>query len=111
MKSILLEIQEIYNRLKVIEQRLNMIPANNTIREKMIDVPDHLYRAYHALCAYDEATAEMVATRTGRARAVESSYLNQLCNLGLIEKYRRKRQAFFRAKPQSLVVSKESVKP
>jgi predicted transcriptional regulator len=53
------------------------------------------------LCKVGEGTAEEVADRTKRARAVESSYLNQLVRMGYLKKERRGRKAYFYVEKES----------
>jgi predicted transcriptional regulator len=47
------------------------------------------------LCELGEATAEDVAARTKKKRAVESAYLNQLYEKGYIEKKRKSHTVYF----------------
>ena len=61
----------------------------------LLSLPDHLRKTAVTLCKLGEATAEEVAEQTKRARAVESSYLNQLVLMGYLKKERRGRKAYF----------------
>lgn len=61
----------------------------------LLSLPDHLRKTAITLCKLDQATAEEVAEQTRRARAVESSYLNQLVMMGYLKKERRGRKAYF----------------
>jgi len=61
----------------------------------LLSLPDHLRKTAVTLCKLGEATAEEVAEQTARARAVESSYLNQLVMMGYLKKERRGRKAYF----------------
>jgi response regulator of citrate/malate metabolism len=61
----------------------------------LLSLPDHLRKSAVTLCKLGEATAEEVAEQTQRARAVESSYLNQLVLMGYLKKERRGRKAYF----------------
>ena len=61
----------------------------------LLSLPDHLRKTAVTLCKLGEATAEEVAEQTARARAVESSYLNQLVLMGYLKKERRGRKAYF----------------
>lgn len=63
--------------------------------ETLMQMPDHIRKTALTLCNLREATAEDISQRTGRARAVESDYLNQLVNLGHIKKKRKGRKAYF----------------
>jgi len=61
----------------------------------LLSLPDHLRKTAVTLCRLGEATAEEVAEQTKRARAVESSYLNQLVLMGYLKKERKGRKAYF----------------
>jgi len=61
----------------------------------LMSMPDHLRKTALILCHVPEATADEIALKTGRARAVESDYLNQLVTLGHIRKRRRGRRVYF----------------
>ncbi len=62
----------------------------------LLSLPDHLRRTAIALAKLGgEATAEEVSKETGRARAVESAYLNQLVAMGYIAKKRKGRKVYF----------------
>ena len=47
------------------------------------------------LSEFGEATAEQVARKTGRTRAAESDYLNQLVRMSLVTKRRKSRDVYF----------------
>lgn len=69
----------------------------------LLGLPDHLRKTLLALNVHPYSTADNIATETKRARAVESSYLNQLHLIGLAKKSREGRKAIFHlenAKPQ-----------
>jgi len=61
----------------------------------LLKLPDHLRKTMLALAKLIEGRADEVAQLTGRARAIESGYLNQLVRLGYVKKLRRKHQIFF----------------
>lgn len=61
----------------------------------LLSLPDHLRKTAMILCKEEEATAEQIAQKTGRARAVESGYLNQLHTMGHINKKRKGRDVYF----------------
>jgi len=48
-----------------------------------------------SIMKFGKAIAEDVAKETGRARAIESAYLNQLTRMGYIKKEREGRRAYF----------------
>ncbi len=61
----------------------------------LLSMPDHLRKTAMTVCRCGRATAEEIAQQTSRARAVESSYLNQLVIMGHLKKERTGRKAYF----------------
>jgi hypothetical protein len=64
----------------------------------LLSLPDHLRKTAIIVCQLGEASAAEVAARSGRARAAESDYLNQLARMGILEKRRKGRESYFTAK-------------
>ena len=91
-KGLQRQINQIDSRVTVLEKNL----PRTTVAKREIDVPDHLYKSYHALKAIGgKGTAQDVCTRSGRARAAESSELNVLVTLGFAIKYQAGRNVIF----------------
>jgi hypothetical protein len=61
----------------------------------LLSLPDHLRTTYMALASKGEAQAAVISTKTGKTRAIESTYLNQLCRMGYIRKERRSKTMYF----------------
>jgi len=61
----------------------------------LLNMPDHLRKTAITICRNRDATAKQIAEHTKRARAVESSYLNQLVTMGYIKKTRKGRKTYF----------------
>jgi len=61
----------------------------------LLSLPDHLRKSALALATLREATATDLSKETGRVRAVESDYLNQLVSMGLVKKKRKGRDVYF----------------
>jgi predicted transcriptional regulator len=61
----------------------------------LLGLPDHLRKSAIALSTLSEATATDLSKETGRVRAVESDYLNQLVSMGLVKKKRKGRDVYF----------------
>jgi len=60
-------------------------------------LPSHLVKTYIALRkTRGEVTASMISRITGRKRALESAYLNQLAMMGYVVKVRRGRIVYFK---------------
>ena len=85
----------------IVRKLLRVVPPADKVRYQALDamtllsLPDHLRSTAMALHRLGEATAEEVARATGRARAVESGYLNQLVRMGYVKKRRRGRRVLF----------------
>ena len=69
---------------------------------RVLEFPKHLQTTILALLKLGCATAEDVASVTGKARAVESAYLNQLVVMKIVSKSRIKRKAYFQVVPEAL---------
>ncbi len=65
----------------------------------LLKLPDHLRKTAIALDRLGEGTADDVAEITGRERAVESGYLNQLVRMGYIKKKRVGKKVVFTVRP------------
>lgn len=75
--------------------RDTMVPENSLDVMTLLNMPDHLRKTAIVICRTGRATAEEIAEQTNRARAVESSYLNQLVTMGYIKKMRKGRKTCF----------------
>ncbi len=85
---------KILNELVLI--RKENTTSNGLDRNMLLALPNHLRKTIFVLAKIGMGTAEDVAKHTGRARAIESSYLNQLTLQGRVEKSRDGRKAFFK---------------
>ncbi|WP_440952879.1 transcriptional regulator [Methanococcoides sp. FTZ1] len=61
----------------------------------LLTLPDHLRETATALFELGSATAEDLAKKTHKERAVESNYLNQLVRMGHVVKSRSGRKVYF----------------
>ena len=59
---------------------------------KVLEFPKHLQVSILALLKLGSCTASEVAAATGKARAVESAYLNQLVVMRITRKERKERR-------------------
>ncbi len=82
-------------KLDALHLNQGSVPILDTL--DILHLPKHLQDTYKALLSTErsKATAEMVAEITGKARAVESDYLNQLHTMGFVRKCREGRKVFF----------------
>ena len=98
MDRIFQELMSIRHRLEDLEGRLsNWHPQPLHISDsKLFSLPDHLRRTYIIVASQGECNAIQVSGQTGRSRAVESDYLNQLVRMGWLAKRRNSRTLRFR---------------
>jgi trehalose-phosphatase len=96
---ILREMQEIRYRLDDIEQSISRWkPKPVEISEsELLSLPDHLRKTYMTVVSKGECSATETSNLTGRCRAVESNYLNQLVRTGWIMKRRSSKEIHFLA--------------
>jgi hypothetical protein len=81
---------------------MTMMSMNEKRLFKVLEFPKHLQTTLVTLLKLGRATAAEVARWTGKARAVESAYLNQLCTLKVVAKSRSKRKAYFQVDLEAL---------
>ncbi len=81
----------------------NLAEKRIIIKVKELDasLPAHLHKSLQALNQLQAAKAEDVAKLTGRARAAESSILNELARFGVITKENRRQGRFVLFKVKS----------
>ena len=108
---ILHELMQIRYRLDDIEAALSgWNPRPLEISEsELFSLPDHLRKTYLTVLSRGECNATEVSNLTGRCRAMESNYLNQLTRMGWLTKRRDAKTLRF-----SLVskeVTKERIRP
>jgi trehalose-6-phosphatase len=99
-------MQEIRYRLDEIEKSISSWkPQPLEIQEsELLRLPDHLRTTYLTTLSLGECNATDVSGHTGRCRAIESNYLNQLARTGWLLKRRDSKSICFRP------VSKEELK-
>lgn len=61
----------------------------------LLSLPDHLRKTALTLIKLGKAMAEDVAKETGRARAIESAYLNQLVRMEYVRRERVGKRVYF----------------
>ena len=102
MDKIFKEIMAIRYRLDDMEKNFsNWAPLPMDIPDtELLELPDHLRRTYLTVASKGECDAMVVSNLTGRCRAIESSYLNQLSRLGWLNKRRISKTQHFRPVPE-----------
>lgn len=107
-------LEKLYDKLQEIDDKLDRLlqektPSNiidSDILESLdvmtlLSLPDHLRTSASTLFELGKATADEVSNVTGKERAVESNYLNQLVRMGHVEKFRIGRKVYFRINDKS----------
>ncbi len=98
-------LDKIYREMLSIRYRLDDLEKNMSqwnpqptqIPEmKLLLLPDHLRKTFTTVAAKGECDATIVSNVTGRSRAVESNYLNQLARMGWLNKRRVSKTISFR---------------
>ncbi len=69
---------------------------------EILVLPDHLRRTYLSVASRGECDATIVSNQTGRCRAIESNYLNQLARMGWLNKRRVSKTISFRPVSEKL---------
>jgi len=92
------EMRKIRYRLDDIERSFsgwNPMPME-VPESELFSLPDHIRKTYVIVASKGECNATEVSNVTGRCRALESSYLNQLARMGWLIKRRNSRATHFR---------------
>ena len=92
------EIREVRYRLDDIEKSFsnwNPPPLKISPSELFL-LPDHLRKTYMTVASKGECNSIRVSDLTGRCRAVESGYLNQLVRMGWLRRRRDSKTIYFR---------------
>ena len=79
-----------------------MMVNNEKRLYRVLEFPKHLQITILSLLRLGRATAEDVASATGKCRAVESAYLNQLAVMKIVSKSRSGRKTYFNVVPEAL---------
>lgn len=81
--------------IKIIEPPTTRKPSPSLSMKALLALSGSLQKTMLAIQELEEATSTGVAEKTGRARSVETIYLNQLTRLGYLNKERRGRKIYF----------------
>jgi hypothetical protein len=105
LEQIFKEMMNMRRRLDDIENSFsNLNPPTIQIAEnELISLPDHLRKTYVIVASKGECDTVQVSNLTGRCRAIESNYLNQLSRMGWLKKRRISKGVHFR--PESIKIS------
>ena len=99
------EMQQMRYRLDDIESEFSKWdPQPLKITEsKLFSLPDHLRKTFMAVSSRGECDATEVSNLSGRCRAIESNYLNQLVRMGWLTKQRDSRTINFSVVPEEVL--------
>lgn len=106
LDKIFREMINIRYRLDDIEKSVsNWSPQPLEVTDtELLQLPDHLRRTYLTVASRGECEAEVVSNLTGRSRAVESNYLNQLARMGWMSKRRVSKTLYFRPVSEKMLM-------
>lgn len=97
LEEIKKRLAEIDNKLdRLLDLQTRLLSRRQFVPGTLASLPEHLRDTALAIARIGQATAEQVAAKTGRTRAAESDYLNQLASRGFLKKQRIGRQVYFR---------------
>jgi hypothetical protein len=111
-------LEQIFKEMMHMRQRLDDIensfsgwnPQPIEVPEsELMSLPDHLRRTYMVVASRGECDAVTVSNKTGRCRAIESNYLNQLARMGWLEKRRVSKTAHFHLMTQKALKQPKAV--
>jgi hypothetical protein len=98
-------LDQIFKEMMNVRQRLDNIENSfaswnpqpiHVPESSLITLPDHLRKTYVVVATKGECDAVQVSNHTGRCRAIESNYLNQLLRMGWLSKRRISKAVHFR---------------
>jgi hypothetical protein len=97
LDAIFQELQDIKHRLDEIERMFSASLSQPIFipESKLLSLPDNIRRSYMIVVSKGKCSATEVSNLSGRRRAIESSYLNQLVRLGWLKKKREGKNLIF----------------
>lgn len=97
-------IEQIFREMRSMSNRLDDMEKCFTNRKvqplklessELLALPDHLRSTYMTVASKGESSATLVSNKTGRTRAIESTYLNKLTLMGWLSKRRDSKTIYF----------------
>jgi len=101
-------LKDIRDTLKGVDRKLDKLdnidqrpilykpePIHDYVPGTLQSLPNHLRISMEAVTTYGQATATQISNKTGRSRAAESDYLNQLASRGFLKKRKRGKEILF----------------
>ena len=87
-------LRHMNHRLDKLEDRA-YAPRQNYVSGTLSSLPEHLKKSMETIATIGEANAQQISEKTGRSRAAESDYLNQLVDRGFLRKERVGKEIVF----------------
>lgn len=104
LKQLSEKLEDVSKEINTLKSEFEKLKGNKKVLSRknrgfdaldLLDLPKHLQETAKALTKISQGTASDIAKETKKKRAVESDYLNQLVNLGYINKQRKGRKVYF----------------
>ena len=100
LEGIQRELFKMNLRLFELEKSVNRLSSPESMlmdNDVLLSLPDHLRRSYQTVLSCGKASASEITIKTGRCRALESNYLNQLVREGYLTRRRDGKMVVFYA--------------
>ncbi len=107
VEPLLKKIEEVVKELHALEGRMKKFETRTLKFKASTVLTRTLAKSYQALSDENGMIASKIASLTGRSRALESIYLNQLSAIGLVEKTKKGRKFYFTKKPHDSFITPE----
>ena len=101
VEPLLKKIEEVVNGLHALEGGMQKFENRSLKLQASTSITRTLAKSYQVLSEESGMVAKEIASLTGRSRALESIYLNQLSAIGLVEKTKKGRKFYYTKKPQA----------
>ena len=95
---VLEKMDEIVRELRALENKMQKLESRSVEFEASTDLSSSQAKTLRALSYEKKMSASEVMSLTGRSRALETVYLNQLVRLGLVEKTKKGRKHYYAKK-------------
>ena len=98
-------LEKIFQEMRHLRYRLDDLESNfskwnpepiEILGSELLLLPDHLRKTFMTVAKIGESDATTISNHTGRCRAIESNYLNQLVRMEWLNKRRVSRSICFR---------------
>lgn len=97
-QAVLEKIDELAKAFRILERRMQSLESRSVELEASTELSSSQAKTLRALSYEKKMSVSEVMSLTGRSRALETVYLNQLVRLGLVEKTRGGRKHYYAKK-------------